>query len=78
MMESFIRMMPEAQKNYDEYLRIRQMSLAFRSPYKYVEDWFAKEFPYYGQCFVEENGEAKWTVAEMFKKAEEEANAKKN
>ena len=78
MMEAFIRIMPNAEENYKEYCRTRKMSVAFRSPYKYVEDWFAKQFPYYGEFFVEENGEAKWNVVAAFEKAKEQAEAKKN
>ena len=78
MMEAFIRIMPDAEVNYNEYCRIRKMSVAYRSSYKYVEDWFAKQFPYYGEFFVEENGEAKWNAVELYQKAKEQAEAKKN
>ena len=78
MMEAFIRIMPDAEKNYTEYKRVRKMSVAYKSPYKFVEDWFAMQFPYYGQFFVEENGEAKWNVVAAFEKAKEQAEAKKN
>ena len=78
MMETFIRIMPDAEKNYNEYLRVRKMSVAYKSSYKFVEDWFAKQFPYYGEFFVEENGEAKWNVVAAFEKAKEQAEAKKN
>ena len=78
MMEAFIRIMPDAEENFAEYRRVRKMSVAYKSPYKFVEDWFAKQFPYYGQFFVEENGEAKWNVVEVYKKAKEQAEAKQN
>lgn len=78
MMEVFIRIMPDAEKNYNEYKRVRKMSVAYKSAYKFVEDWFAKQFPYYGEFFVEENGEAKWNVVAAFEKAKEQAEAKKN
>ena len=78
MMEAFIRIMPNAEENYKEYCRTRKMSVAFRSPYKYVEDWFAKQFPYYGESLVEENGEAKWDAVKLYQKAKEQAEAKKN
>ena len=78
MMEVFIRIMPDAEENFAEYKRVRKMSVAYKSPYKFVEDWFAKQFPYYGQFFVEENGEAKWNVVAAFEKAKEQAEAKKN
>ena len=78
MMEAFIRIMPDAEENFAAYTRVRKMSVAYKSPYKFVEDWFAKQFPYYGEFFVEENGEAKWNVVAAFEKAKEQAEAKKN
>ena len=65
MMEAFIRIMPDAEKNFAEYRRVRKMSVAYKSPY-------------YGEFFVEENGEAKWNVVAAFEKAKEQAEAKKN
>ena len=78
LMEAFIRIMPDAEENFAEYRRIRKMSVAYRSAYKFVEDWFAKQFPYYGEFFVEENGEAKWDAVKLYQKAKEQAEAKKN
>ena len=78
LMEAFIRIMPDAEENFTAYTRVRKMSVAYRSAYKFVEDWFAKQFPYYGQFFVEENGEAKWNAVELYMKAKEQAEAKKN
>ena len=77
LMEAFIRIMPNAEENFAAYTRVRKMSVAYKSPYKFVEDWFAKQFPYYGEFFVEENGEAKWNVVAAFEKAKEQAGAKK-
>ena len=76
MMEAFIRIMPDAEENYNEYCRVRKMSVAYKSAYKYVEEWFAKQFPYYGQFFVEENGEAKWNAVAAFEKAKEQAESR--
>ena len=85
MMETFIRIMPDAEKNYNEYLRVRKMSVAYKSSYKFVEDWFAKQFPYYGELFVEEKdengkktGKLMWNAVEVYQKAKEQAEAKKN
>ena len=33
MMELFIRIMPDAEKNYAEYKRVKKMSNAYKSPY---------------------------------------------
>ena len=76
--EAFIRIMPDAEENFAAYTRVRKMSVAYKSPYKFVEDWFAKQFPYYGESLVEENGEAKWDAVKLYQKAKEQAEAKKN
>ena len=85
MMEAFIRIMPDAEKNFATYTRVRKMSVAYKSPYKFVEDWFAKQFPYYGELFVEEKdengkktGKLMWNAVEVYQKAKEQAEAKKN
>ena len=78
LMEAFIRIMPDAEENFAAYTRVRKMSVAYKSPYKFVEDWFAKQFPYYGESLVEENGEAKWDAVKLYQKAKEQAEAKKN
>lgn len=78
MMEGFIRIMPDAASNFEEYKRIRQMSLAYRSAYKYVSAWFEEKFPYYGELLVrdEKTGEIKWNALEQYEKAKREAAAK--
>ena len=78
LMEAFIRIMPDAEENFAAYTRVRKMSVAYKSPYKFVEDWFAKQFPYYAESLVEENGEAKWDAVKLYQTATEQAEAKKN
>lgn len=77
MMEGFIRIMPRAEWRMKEYQRIKQVSLAYKSPYKFVCAWFEKQFPYYGKLTEhDENGTIKWDVVAMYNKASEEAKAR--
>lgn len=77
MMEGFIRIMPQAEWRMKEYQRIKQVSLAYKSPYKFVCAWFEKQFPYYGKLTEHsEDGTIKWDVVAMYNKASEEAKAR--
>lgn len=79
MMELFIRNMPDAEKNIVEFERIKQMSHAFKSAYKYVANWFEKQFPFYGSLVTKDkDGNVVWNAVEMYRKAQEQAEAKKN
>lgn len=77
MMEGFIRIMPQAEWRMKEYQRIKQVSLAYKSPYKFVCAWFEKQFPYYGKLTEhDENGTIKWDVVAMYEQAKNEATAR--
>lgn len=77
MMEGFIRIMPQAEWRMKEYQRIKQVSLAYKSPYKFVCAWFEKQFPYYGKLTAhDENGTIKWDAVAMYQQAAEEAQAR--
>jgi len=74
MMELFIRIMPDAEKNYTEYLRVKKMSNAYKSPYKFVSDWFTKTFPYHAELTAKnDEGVQVWDATKMYAKAKEEA-----
>ena len=74
MMELFIRIMPDAENNYTEYLRVKKMSVAYKSPYKFVSDWFTKTFPYHTEIAAKDDkGNRVWDAAKMYAKAKEEA-----
>lgn len=74
MMELFIRIMPDAENNYTEYCRIKKMSVAYKSPYKFVSDWFTKLFPYHAELTAKnDEGVQVWDAAKMYAKAKEEA-----
>lgn len=77
MMELFIRNMPEAANNIVEFNRVKQMSKAYKSAYKYVNDWFSKKFPFYSELTKkDDNGNVVWDAIAMYRKAQEEAQKK--
>ena len=77
MMEAYIRIMPDAAVNYAEFERVKKMSHAYRSAYKFVAAWFEKTFPHYGKLLVkDENDNLVWDAVAMCQKAEEQAAAK--
>lgn len=78
MMETFICNMPSAEKNFKEFERVKAMSHAYRSPFKFVSDWFDEKYPYYHKLLEKaEDGSVKWNALEMFKKAQAEAEKRK-
>ena len=73
MMEAFIRIMPDAAANYTEFERVKKMSHAYRSAYKFVAAWFEKTFPHYGKLLVkDENNNLVWDAVAMYRVAEAE------
>lgn len=76
MMKEFIGIMPDSEKMLKEFERVQLMSHAYSSAYKYVENWFFKKYPHYGEFMVKgENDEVKWDVVALYKKAEEKKKA---
>lgn len=73
-MEVFICQMPNAEKNYDEFMRLRKTAPAsHRNPYKAVCDWFEKKYPYYGKSIVyNDEGRQVWNIVEASRLAKEE------
>jgi len=55
MMETYIKLLPKAEESMKEYERVKLMSHAFRSSYKYVADWFEKKYQNYGKFIVKDN-----------------------
>lgn len=74
MMETFICNMPSAEENYKEFERVKAMSHAYRSPFKFVSDWFDNKYPYYNKLLEKaEDGSVKWNALELYKTAQKEA-----
>ena len=73
LMKEFIKIMPDSAAMLKEFERVQLMSHAYSSPYKYVENWFFKKYPHYGEFMVkDENDNIKWNVVELYKLAAEQ------
>lgn len=74
MMLAYIAIMPNAASMEKEFERVQKMSVAYKSPYKFVETWFKANYPHY-EKFVEkdETGNPTWKVAEVMAEAKEQA-----
>ena len=76
MMETFICRMPDAEKNYADFTRAKLRSAAEKNPYKYVLDWFKKQFPFYKNLTeTTKEGKLVWKGIEEYRKAKKEATA---
>ena len=78
MMKAYIAIMPNAAAMLEEFERVQKASVAFKSPYKYVEKWFKGQFPNY-EKFVkyDENGNLVWKVTDLMTEANREAETAK-
>jgi len=75
LMEKYIKIMPDAAGNLIEFERIKKMSRAYRSAYRFVADWFETKFPHYGELLVkdEKTGKITWNAVEQYKMAQAES-----
>ena len=74
-MEAFIALLPTAQGDLKEMERQKKMSVAYKSPFRYMEKWFEKKYPYHKEYMVkDENGEVIWDVANLSGRDEKQAN----
>lgn len=78
MMRKFISILPTAEADLKEMERQQKMSVAYKSPYKYMEMWFNEKYPYHKELLVEENGERQWDVIALMRKAESQKKEKEN
>ena len=78
MMKAYIEIMPNAAEMLKEFERVQRASVAFKSPYKYVEKWFKANYPQYDK-YVErdEEGNVTWKVTEMIAEAKRQIEAAK-
>ncbi len=74
MMKKFISLLPTAEADLKEMERQKKMSIAFKSPYKYMERWFNEKYPYHKELLVKDGDEVKWDVLAMMKRKAEAQN----
>ena len=74
MMKDYIAIMPNAAAMLKEFERVQKASIAFKSPYKYVEKWFKNNYPHY-ENYIErdEDGTVVWKVTEIMAEVKKKA-----
>lgn len=77
MMEAFICRMPNAEANYEAFVRTKEKAAAEKNRYTLVYDWFTNTFPFY-HTLTETTADGKlvWKGIEEYRKAKEEAAAR--
>lgn len=70
MMKKFISILPTAEEDLKEMERQQMLSVAYKSPYKYMELWFNEKYPYHKELqVVSDNGEVEWDAVAMMRLA---------
>lgn len=78
LMEKYISIMPDAASHMKEYENVKLKSHAFRSPYKYVMNWFETKYSNYGKFMVkDEKGKVVWDIVALYKQAAEQKKVQK-
>ena len=77
MMEAFICRMPNAEANYEAFIRAKEKATAEKNRYTLVYDWFISTFPFY-HTLTETTADGKlvWKGLDEYRKAKEEAAAR--
>ena len=71
MMKKFISVLPTAEEDLKEMERQQMLSVAYKSPYKYMELWFNETYPFHKEMLSEkENGEVEWDVVALMRLAD--------
>jgi len=71
MMKKFISVLPTAEEDLKEMERQQMLSVAYKSPYKYMELWFNEKYPFHKEMLSEkENGEVEWDVVALMRLAD--------
>ncbi len=73
MMKKFIRLLPTSEADLKEMERQQKMSVAYKSPYKFMERWFNDKYPHHKKLLVKnENGETEWDVLSLLAQGKQE------
>lgn len=67
MMRKFISILPTAEEDLKEMERQQKLSVAYKSPYKYMELWFNEKYPYHKELLV---SESEWDVVALMRLAD--------
>ena len=67
MMKKFIAILPTGEEDLKEMERQQKMSVAYKSPYKYMELWFNEKYPFHKELLV---SESEWDVVALMRLAD--------
>lgn len=67
MMKKFIMLLPTAEEDLKEMERQQKMSVAYKSPYKYMELWFNEKYPFHKELLV---SDSEWDVVALMRLAD--------
>lgn len=71
MMKKFIAILPTGEEDLKEMERQQKLSVAYKSPFKYMELWFNEKYPFHKEMLSEkENGEVEWDVVALMRLAD--------
>lgn len=79
MMKKFIRLLPTAEVDLREMERQQKMSVAYKSPYKFMERWFNETYPHHKDLLVKnEKGETEWDVLALLAQGKQDEHTGSN
>jgi len=71
MMKKFISVLPTAEEDLKEMERQQMLSVAYKSPYKYMELWFNEKYPFHEEMLVKsDNGDVEWDAVALMRLAD--------
>ena len=71
MMMKFIAILPTAEEDLKEMERQQKLSVAYKSPYKYMELWFNEKYPFHEEMLVKsDNGDVEWDAVALMRLAD--------
>ena len=71
MMKKFISVLPTAEEDLKVMERQQKLSVAYKSPYKYMELWFNEKYPFHEEMLVKsDNGDVEWDAVALMRLAD--------
>ena len=71
MMKKFISVLPTAEADLKEMERQQMMSVAYKSPYKYMELWFNEKYPNHKELLVKsDDNKVEWDAVALMRLAD--------
>lgn len=71
MMKKFISVLPTAEEDLKEMERQQKLSVAYKSPYKYMELWFNEKYPHHKELLVKsDDNKVEWDAVALMRLAD--------